>query len=55
MNVERLISDLARDIATAEPRADFAARVLDRIDASDRRSRRLRAIGGTTGSSPPRR
>ena len=49
MNVERLISDSARDIATAEPRADFAARVLDRIDASDRRSRRLRAIGGTTG------
>lgn len=49
MNVERLISDLARDIATAEPRADFSARVLDRIDASDRRSRRLRAIGGTTG------
>jgi RNA polymerase sigma-70 factor (ECF subfamily) len=48
MNVERLISDLARDITTAEPRADFRARARS-ARRVDRRSRRLRAIGGTTG------
>jgi hypothetical protein len=49
MNVERVISEVSREIATAEPRADFSARVLDRIDAADRRWRRIRLIGATTG------
>jgi hypothetical protein len=49
MNVERVISEVSREIATAEPRAGFSARVLDRIDAAERRGRKIRLIGATTG------
>ena len=49
MSVERLIGDVARDLATAEPRADFSARVFDRIIAADRRSRTIKRAGMATG------
>ena len=49
MNVERLISEIAHDIATVEPSAGFSARVLDRLDIARRRSRAIRSVGLATG------